>query len=111
MCRIWKPLGSLRQTVKLSWRMNEMSVCLREGVHYHYGPVDNRGKSVASLLRDDKRMEAARAFFLNAGAVNDSNMPRIVNLDDNAASHRALRLLGSEFARAISIGVSLALLA
>jgi len=87
--RFAKPVGS-------SWRMDETAVSVRGGLHYLYRAVDKNGKSVASLLRADKGMAAAQAFFREAVAVNHSRWPLKVNLDGNAASHRALRLLGKE---------------
>ena len=41
-------------------------------------------------------MEAAQEFFRKAVAANRFRWPTTVNLDGNAASHRALRLLGNE---------------
>lgn len=79
-----------------SWRMDETAVSVRGGLHYLYRAVDKRGKTVASLLRADKGMDAAKAFFRHALAINQSRWPRKVNLDGNAASHRALRLLGND---------------
>lgn len=90
--------------VKSSWRMDETAVCVRGGLHYLYRAVDKQGKSVGSLLRADRGMEAAQAFFRQAVAMNRS-MPRKVNLDGNAASHRGLRLLGNEDRRWKSVVV------
>ena len=39
-----------------SWRMDETAVAVRGGRHYLYRAVDRRGKSVASLLCNDRRM-------------------------------------------------------
>lgn len=82
--------------VNTSWRMDETAVSVRGGLHYLYRAVDKNGKSVASLLRADKGMDAAQAFFRDAVAKNNSRWPRKVNLDGNAASHRALRLLSDD---------------
>lgn len=82
--------------VNSSWRMDETAVSVRGGRHYLYRAVDKHGKSVASLLRADKGMNAAQEFFRKAVAINQQKWPRKVNLDGNAASHRALRLLGNE---------------
>src|SRR5690349_23975037 len=82
--------------VNSSWRMDETGVSVRAGLHYLYRAVDKRGKTVASLLRADKGMNAAREFFRKAVAINQQRWPSKVNLDGNAASHRALRLLGNE---------------
>lgn len=82
--------------VNSSWRMDETAVSVRGGLHYLYRAVDKHGKSVGSLLRADRGMDAAQEFFRKAVAVNRSRWPRKVNLDGNAASHRALRLLVKE---------------
>jgi transposase-like protein len=82
--------------VNSSWRMDETAVSVRGGLHYLYRAVDKQGKSVGSLLRADRGMDAAREFFRKAVATNRFRWPTTVNLDGNAASHRALRLLGDE---------------
>jgi transposase-like protein len=82
--------------VNSSWRMDETAVSVRGGLHYLYRAVDTHGKSVGSLLRNDRGMEAAREFFRKAVATNHFQWPTTVNLDGNAASHRALRILGNE---------------
>jgi len=91
--------------VDSSWRMDETAVSVRGGLHYLYRAVDKHGKSVASLLRADRGVHAARDFFRKAVAKNGSRMPRTVNLDGNAASHRALRLMGNEDPKWKSVGV------
>jgi transposase-like protein len=59
--RFARPPGS-------SWRMNETAVPVRGGRHYLYRAVDKDGKSVASLLCNDRNMESAQAFFRSAVA-------------------------------------------
>ncbi|MGB8326667.1 MAG: IS6 family transposase [Steroidobacteraceae bacterium] len=83
--------------VDRSWRMDETAVSVRGGKHYLYRPVGRRGKSVDSVLRGDRSMDAAQAFFRNAVASQWSpGWPSKVNLDGNSASHRALRPPGQE---------------
>jgi transposase-like protein len=82
--------------VNSSWRMDETAVSVRGGRHYLYRAVDKQGKSVGSVLRADRGMDAAKAFFRKAVATNHFQWPTTVNLDGNAASHRALQLLGDE---------------
>lgn len=82
--------------VNSSWRMDETAVSVRGGLHYLYRAVDKHGKSVGSLLRADRGMDAAQEFFRKALAENKFRWPTTVNLDGNAASHRALRLLADE---------------
>lgn len=83
------------RSVNSSWRMDETAVSVRGGLHYLYRAVDKYGKPVASVLRSDRGMAAVQDFFRKAVATNGS-WPTTVNLDGNAASHRALRLLGNE---------------
>jgi transposase-like protein len=75
--------------------MDETAVSVRGRPHYLYRAVE-QGKSIGSLLRSDRGMDAAQEFFRKAVAANRARWPTTVNLDGNAASHRALRLLGDE---------------
>ncbi|MCC6294978.1 MAG: DDE-type integrase/transposase/recombinase [Bryobacterales bacterium] len=70
------------------------------GRHYLYRAVDRHGKSVASLLCDDRSMEAAQAFFRMFAVSQEGVLwPAKINVDGNSATHRGLRLLGDEGAR------------
>jgi transposase-like protein len=91
--------------VNSSWRMDETAVSVRGGLHYLYRAVDKHGKSVGSLLRADRGMDAAQEFFRAALAANRFRWPTAVNLDGNAASHRALRLLAEQDPRWKSVVV------
>jgi transposase-like protein len=91
-----KRWGRFARPVNASWRMDETAVSVRGGLHYLYRAVDKKGKSVGSLLRADRGTDAAQEFFRKALASNRFRWPTTVNLDGNAASHRALRLLGNE---------------
>ena len=91
--------------VNSSWRVDETAVSVRGGRHYLYRAVDKHGKSVDFLLRADRGMDAAQALFRRAVATHRPRWPRNVNLDGNAASHRALRLLGQEDSRWQSVVV------
>jgi transposase-like protein len=83
--------------VDSSWRMDETAVPVRGGRYYLYRAVDRLGKSVDSLLCDNRDISAAQAFFRGAVASPGSaGWPSKVNLDGNTATHRALRLLGAE---------------
>jgi transposase-like protein len=85
--------------VHSSWRMDETSVPVRGGAHYLYRAVDKHGKTVESLLCTDRSDLAAPAFFEKAIETHQPRWPRKLNLDGNAASHRALRLLKTEDCR------------
>jgi transposase-like protein len=85
--------------VNPSWRIDETAISVRGRNHYLYRAVDKQGKSVDALLRADRGVEAAQAFFQKAVATQGSRWPQKVNLDGNAASHRALRLLSKADSR------------
>src|SRR6266403_2597726 len=89
-----KRWGRFARRVHSSWRMDETAVSVRGGAHYLYRAVDKYGKTVDSLLCVDRSESAARAFL--SKALKTHRRPRKVNLDGNAASHRALRLLRQE---------------
>jgi DDE domain/Arm DNA-binding domain len=71
--------------------------------HYLYRAVDRNGKSVHSLLCENRTVDSAQEFFRQA--VARSGWPEKVNLDGNKASHRGLRLLGEEDPRWKSVKV------
>lgn len=89
-----------------SWRMDETAVSVRAQWRYLYRAVDRNGKSVHSLLCEDRTVDSAQRFFRQALEVPGSAWPEKVNLDGNAASHRGLRLLGEEDSRWHFISVS-----
>jgi transposase-like protein len=87
--RISRPVGT-------SWRCDETYVSIRGKWHYLYRAVDKQGKTVDFLLRRDRGIAAAQAFFRKALATNLNRWPRKVTLDGHVPSHRALRLLRRE---------------
>jgi transposase-like protein len=91
-----KRWGRYARRVHSSWRMDETAVPVRGGAHYLYRAVDKYGKTVDSLLCVDRSEFSARVFFNKALKTHQPRWPRKVNLDGNAASHRALRLLRQE---------------
>ena len=58
--------------------------------------MDKQGKIVDFLLRPDRGVAAAQAFFRKALATNPSRWPRKVTLDGHVPSHCGLRLLRRE---------------
>jgi transposase-like protein len=82
--------------VHSSWRMDETAISVRGGPLYLYRAVDKFGKTVDSLLCADRTEAAARAFLCKALKTHQPQRPLKLNLDGNAASHRALRVLRQE---------------
>ncbi len=82
--------------VNTSWRVDETAISIRGGQRYLYRAVDKFGKTVDSLLCKDRSESSARAFFCRAMEAHRARRPRKLNLDGNAASHKALRRLLQE---------------
>src|SRR5471032_1501765 len=87
--RFSKPVGT-------SWRVDETYVLIKAKWHYLYRAVDKHGNTVDFLLRPDRGISAAQAFFRKALATNPTRWPRKVTLDDHVPSHCAIRLLRRE---------------
>ena len=87
--RFSKPVGT-------SWLVDETYVSIKVKWHYLYRAVDKHGNTVDFLLRPDRGISAARAFFRKALASTLPRVPRKVTLDGHVPSHRALWLLRRE---------------
>jgi transposase-like protein len=64
--------------------------------NFLYGAVDKHGKTVDFLLRPDRGIAAAQAFFRKALSRYLPRWPRKITLDSHVQSHLALRLLRRE---------------
>jgi transposase-like protein len=74
-------------------------ICAIKGSwHYLYRAVEKHGRTVDFLLRADRGIAAAQAFFRKALASHTDHPPLKITLDGHWHSHRALRLLRREHA-------------
>ncbi len=87
--RFSRPVGA-------SWRVDETCIAIRGKWHYLYRAVDKWGKTVDFLLRPDRGIAAAQAFFRKALASTLPRVPRKVTNDGHVPSRRALWLLRRE---------------
>ena len=87
--RLRRPTGS-------SWRVDETYVQIRGKWFYLYRAVDKQGRTIDFLLRPDRGIAAAQAFFRKAVATNHGRGPRKVTIDGHVPSRRALWLLRRE---------------
>jgi len=78
--------------VGTSWRVDETYISIKAKWHYLYRAVDKHGKTVDFLLRRDRGIDAAQAFFRKALASNAPRVPRKVTLDGHVPTRRALWL-------------------
>ena len=85
-----------RRRVGASWRTDETYISVKGRWHYLYRAVDQFGKTIDFLLRPDRGIAAARAFFRKALDSNGDHFPRTVTLDGHVPSRRALWLLRRE---------------
>jgi transposase-like protein len=82
--------------VNSSWRVDETYISIRGKWNYLYRAVDRYGKTVDFLLRPDRGIAAAQAFFRKALSTHWPHWPRKVTLDGHTQTHLALRLLRRE---------------
>jgi transposase-like protein len=84
------------RSIGSSWRVDETYISIKGKWHYLYRAVDKQGRSVDFVLRQDRGIAAAQAFFRKALAAHADRAPRKITLDGHISSHRALRLLRRE---------------
>jgi transposase-like protein len=82
--------------VNNSWRVDETYIKVPGKWHFLYRAVDKHGKTVDFLLRPDRSVAAAQAFFRKALSRYLPRWPRKITLDGLKQSHMALRLLRRE---------------
>jgi len=82
--------------VNSSWRVDETYIKVQGKWHFLYRAVDKHGKTVDFLLRPDRSIAAAQAFFRKALSTCSPRWPRKITLDGHAQSHLALRYLRRE---------------
>jgi transposase-like protein len=82
--------------VNTSWRVDETYIRIQGKWNFLYRAVDRHGKTVDFLLRPDRSIAAAQAFFRKAFSVSLPRWPRKITLDGHKQSHLALRYLRRE---------------
>jgi transposase-like protein len=82
--------------VNTSWRVDETYIKIQGKWNFLYRAVDKHGKTVDFLLRADRGIAAAQAFFRKALATSLPRWPRKITLDGHQQRHLALRLLRRE---------------
>jgi transposase-like protein len=82
--------------VNTSWRVDETYIKIQGKWNFLYRAVDKHGKTVDFLLRPDRGIAAAQAFFRKALSTSLPLWPRKITLDGHRQSHLALRYLRRE---------------
>ena len=91
-----KRWDTLRRQTGRSWRVDETYVRIRGQWLYLYRAADKQGRTIDVLLRPDRGIAAAQAFFRKAVATNHGHGPRKVTLDGHVPTRSALWLLRRE---------------
>ena len=82
----WK---RFKRAVGTSWRVDETYISIKANWHYLYRAVDKHGKTVDFLLRRDRGIAAANAFFRKALKPTAPRVSRKVTRDGHVLSRRA----------------------
>ena len=91
-----KRCSRFSKAVGTSWRVDETYISIKAEWHFLDRADDKHGKTVDFLLRRDRGITGAQAFFRKALASNLPRVPRKVTLDGHVPSRRALWLLRRE---------------
>jgi transposase, IS6 family len=73
-----------------SWRVDETYVKIKGTWMYLYRAVDSHGNTLEFLLSATRDAQAAKRFFSKALAASHTVTPRVITVDKNAASPKAL---------------------
>jgi IS6 family transposase len=76
-----------------SWRVDETYINVKKKWMYLYRAVDSQGKTLEFFFSPTRDALAAKRFFLKILMSSQSNKPRVINVDKNAAYPKAFREL------------------
>ena len=79
-----------RRRVGRSRRVDETYVCVRGRWHYLYRAVDQISQTIDFVLRKDRGVAAAQAFYRKALASNGNRFARTLTLDGHRPNRSAL---------------------
>ena len=74
------------RSIGSSWRVDETYLSIKGKWHYLYRAVDKQRRSVDFMLRPDRGIAAAQAFFPKALASHPDRAPRKITLDGHVLS-------------------------
>jgi len=73
-----------------SWKVDETYIKVKGKWKYLYRAVDSSGRTLDFMLSAKRDAKAAKRFFKKALRANHTQMPRVINVDKNAAYPRAV---------------------
>jgi len=78
-----------------SWRVDETYIKVRGTGMYLYRAVDSAGNTIEFVLSPHRHAGAAECFFRQALGSAHTVMPRVINVDKNAAYPKTVETLKS----------------
>ena len=94
-------LKKRRETVGISWRMDETYIKVKGEWMYLYRAVDTEGKTVEFLLTKTRNKLAAYKFLLKAIANN--GCLKVIKIDRSGANKEAIRTYNKRCLKRIKI--------
>jgi len=79
-----------------SWKVDETYIKVKGEWRYQYRAVDSDGQTIEFFLSPKRDAAAAQAFFEKALDAPHTAMPRVVNVDKNAAYPKAVEILKAQ---------------
>jgi len=79
-----------------SWRVDETYIKVKGKWKYLYRAVDSSGNTIDFMLSAKRDRRAAKRFFRKALKTTHNHLPRVVNVDKNAAYPTAIGELKAE---------------
>jgi transposase, IS6 family len=76
-----------------SWRVDETYIKVKKEWVYLYRAVDSQGNTLDFFFSPTRDGEAAKQFLLKTLAASHTSLPRVINVDKNAAYPRAFNEL------------------
>ncbi|MDF1757407.1 MAG: IS6 family transposase, partial [Legionellaceae bacterium] len=85
-----------KQTVGISWRMDETYIKVKGKWVYLYRAVDKTGKTVDFMLSEKRDKPAAQAFFKKA--IGSNGVPDKVTIDKSGANRAGMNAINLQLA-------------
>lgn len=79
-----------------SWRVDETYISVKGKWKYLYRAVDSAGNTIDFLLSAKRNRQAAKRFFCKTLKATHTQLPRVINVDKNAAYPKAVDELKTE---------------
>jgi len=87
---IEKTFRKRKRSVGISWRMDETYIKVKGEWMYLYRAVDKQGNTIDFLLTKRRNTFAAHKFLIQA--IENSDVPKVINIDKSGANKQAIKV-------------------